>query len=172
MFAQGPRPNTADLNCLAILKNTLAELKLENLCVVFTKCDTIKPNKPLKPGERRFDLEYADEWYNYSLRKYVKEEGPPKVYADTLEGIPEIPQDRILLFAGEDGGPTPMTTKEELFAFIEHCLPKAELGESATHANNFQYDRYLETVKTSSNPELVPQLNMELDLLKEYMKSQ
>ena len=64
-----------------------------------------------------------------------------------------------------------MTTKEELFAFIEHCLPKAELGQSATHANNFKYDRYLETVKSTSNPELAPQLGRELDLLKEYMKS-
>ena len=67
-FKQGPRPSTADANVVAVLKHLVAECNLDNLCIVFTFCDGINPNKRLKPGERLFDREYAAEWFNRHVR--------------------------------------------------------------------------------------------------------
>ena len=80
------------MNCIAVLKHALAECRLDNLCIVFTFCDTINPNKRLKMGERMFDLDYAHEWYNDILCKDMQ--------GNIIEGMPEINKNRIFLFRG------------------------------------------------------------------------
>ena len=93
VFKAGPRPTTADLNCLAVLKHALAECRLDNLCIVFTFCDEINPNKRPKPGKRIFDLDYAHEFYEALL---MGSQGK------IIEGMPEINKNRIFFFRGED----------------------------------------------------------------------
>ena len=83
IFKQKPRPDIADSNCLAVLQNTIAECKLNNLCVVFTFCDQVNTKKKLRPGEKRFDKAYVHDWFNNALRTDVQ--------GNTIPGIPEIP---------------------------------------------------------------------------------
>ena len=69
----------------------------------------------------------------------------------TIEGIPEVPKDRIFLFRGEDGY-SPKTTTDELVQFIRHCMPPPE---HACRIKRFDYRSYLNTIKNSGNYDLL-----------------
>ena len=154
IFKQCPRPDTADVNCLAVLKNALSRLNAKNLCVIFTFCDEINPNKRLKKGERRFDKDYAQEWFNEHVRK--DHEG------NLFEGIPEIGQDRIFFFKGEEGMSGPETTTEELVEFVRYCMPQPQQAATIKH---FDYSSYMETAKNSCNKDLQNIANAEIEEL-------
>ena len=143
VFKQAPRPSTADANCVAVLKHLVTQCNPNNLCVVFTFCDGINPNKRLKNGERRFDREYACGWFNENVRK--DDEG------NVIEGIPELPQERFFLFNGEEGY-TPETSTMEINEFIRSCMPQQQ--EQATSIQQFNYAAYLETAKNGCNKDL------------------
>ena len=99
-------------------------MNLDNLCIVFTFCDEINPNKRLKKNERPFDLDYAHEWFNkLRLSKKGKE----------TTNIPAVPKERIFMYKGEEGF-TPETTTLEINKFIASCLPD---GLEATKIKEF-----------------------------------
>ena len=130
------------------------------MCVVFTFCDGINPNKRLKKNERLFNREYASEWFNEHVRK--DDEG------NVFEGIPELPQERFFLFNGEEGLSGPETTTAELNEFIHSCMP--EQPEQATTIQHFNYAAYLETAKNSCNKDLQQVANEEIDALKKQLE--
>ena len=82
---------------------------------------------------------------------------------NAIDGIPEVPKDRIFFFNGADGLGGPETTTDELVDFIRECLPSQE---KATRVNQFNYADYLETAKNSSNPDLQRAAEEETKLLK------
>ena len=109
IFKQTPRPTKQDANNLAVLKHALSAIGPKNLCVIFTFCDEINPNKRLKPGEKSFDLDYAHDWFNKAISK--------SKCGEHMGGIPEIPKNRIFFFKGDEVY-TPETTSEELSQFV------------------------------------------------------
>ena len=131
--------------------HALQNLKLDNLCVVFTFCDEANPNK--------FNKNYAHQWFQ-ELRgsrsgKYLK-------------GIPEVPTNRIFLFNGEDGYNSPMTTTQEINQFILSCLPEPE---QATEIKKFEYEDYLVTAANTFNPELQKAAMEEIEQLKDQLNN-
>ena len=79
-----------------------------------------------------------------------------------FEGIPEISQDRIFFFKGEEGMSGPETTTEELVEFVNSCMPQPEQATSIKH---FDYTSYMETAKSSSNKDLQNVMNSEIEEL-------
>ena len=126
IFKQSTRPTSQDTKNLAVLKHALSSIGPENLCVVFTFCDEINPNK-----SEHFDMNYAHDWFNNAISR--------SKCGDNIGGIPEIPKDRIFFFKGEEGW-TPETTSQEFTQFVRKCL---RTSKQAADFNHFNLDNYM-----------------------------
>ena len=123
VFKKSNRPQRDDVNNVAIFKQIISEVKPSACAIVFTYCD-----------EGKFDKAKAGRWY--------------KALVDGIEGMPEIPEERMFLFHG-DPEEEDATTTEEIREWVVSVLP--ESPEEAAQLKTFDYENYLVEGEASAN---------------------